>query len=479
MPDIAVIGAGAAGLSAAWRLASAGARVTVLDRSPHPGGLLRTAMLSGAHVDVGVQLISSTHGAVFRLAESVGARGLLQRSPGHDALWRRGRAHGITYGSVASMATSGALPTTLKLKLAGRYLPFLKTRTHGLDANDPAGTGGAALDGESIGAWGRREVGDDFVELLVYPLLAAYYGVTPEQTTAPLYHALARVGMDVTVHAAAGGFGALVTAIVAALEARGCRFIGEADVRAIAPGAAGVRIELGGAGAANVAAEELNWDAVVIATPPPSAAALLRGTTGPDTDAAGAAPTEAAHSAGTAGTATPTLVDWLEGLAVRSTFTVAYRMDRRFPGNYFGLSFPRGEAPGDTVAALCIQSRKLRGLVPADEDALVAMPAPAVVASLGERDDDVIADTMLAALEKAVPGMGRRVLHAGVHRFADACVAFAPGHLRRIAQFDPALLPPRVALAGAYLVAPTVEGAVRSGERAADRLLQAMDGRPL
>jgi predicted NAD/FAD-dependent oxidoreductase len=43
--------------------------------------------------------------------------------------------------------------------------------------------------------------------------------------------------------------------------------------------------------------------------------------------------------------------------------------------------------------------------------------------------------------------------------------------------FDEAWLPPGLALAGDYLVAPTAEGAVISGQRAATRLLKQRQGR--
>ena len=116
--DVAVVGAGPAGLAAGWALAAGGARVTLYERRGAPGGTLRTDELDGARVDAGVQLLGSYYRETFRIAAEAGASGLLVRSPGRDALWRGGRAHGLTYGSVTSMAASGALPAGLKLRLA-------------------------------------------------------------------------------------------------------------------------------------------------------------------------------------------------------------------------------------------------------------------------------------------------------------------------------------------------------------------------
>ena len=52
-----------------------------------------------------------------------------------------------------------------------------------------------------------------------------------------------------------------------------------------------------------------------------------------------------------------------------------------------------------------------------------------------------------------------------------AVTIFAPGHFQGLARLGPAPLRGRVALAGDYLVSPTLEGAVISGERAAERIL--------
>ena len=435
--DVAVIGAGAAGLAAALRLVQSGARVTIYERGVRAGGRMRTETLDGARVDVGVQLVSSSHTALFDLAESAGTRDLLRRSPGRDALWRKDRANAITYGSVASMVASSALPATLKLKMGSRYLPFLATRARTLDANDPAGSGGVAHDRESIGAWGARELGRDFVELLAYPLLAAYYGAEPEQTSAGVYHALAREGMDVSVYGAAGGFGALADAWLSAAEHGGARYASATEVMRVHASRDGVRLE--------TSSGESHHDAAVIAVPAPIAARLVEG--------------------GELGV-------WLAGVHVSPTITFAFSMDRPFPGDYFGLSFPRGDAIGNRVVALCIQSRKLPGLVPAGADALVALPAPAATPALMALDDDSAADAVLGTLERAVSGIAKHVRSAHVYRFEQGYTIFRPGYLEHLSRFDPAWLPPNTALAGDFMLAPSVEGAVRSGEAAALRVIQ-------
>lgn len=436
--DVAVVGAGPAGLAAGWALASGGARVTLYERRRAPGGKLRTDELDGALVDAGVQLLGSYYRETFRVAAEAGASGLLVRSPGRDALWRGGRAHGLTYGSVASMAASGALPAGLKLRLATRYLPFL-TRQSALDVNDPARTAVGLEDRESIADWGRRELGDDFVELLAYSTLASYYTAVPEETSAPFYHALARAGVDLSVHAVRGGVGALAQAIAEAIEARGGTLVSRRQVDRVAAGGDGVELHFEGG-------ETVRHEAALLAVPAAEAARI--------------------------GGLEERALAWLGGVRTRPTATLALRLDRPTPGDWFGLSFPRTAPPGDRLVAACALERKVPDLVPEGGGLVVLYPAPSVAPRVAEMDAEAVADLLIPALEQALPGIGARVTRARVYRFPDGSVQFYPGYLEHLRRFDEAWLPARLALAGDYLVSPTVEGAVRSGLAAAARVLR-------
>ena len=77
---------------------------------------------------------------------------------------------------------------------------------------------------------------------------------------------------------------------------------------------------------------------------------------------------------------------------------------------------------------------------------------------------------LLPALERVFRGLEGHATVVKAYLHPDGHTQFVPGYVRHLAKFDEQWLPERLAVAGDYLVAPTVEGAVVSGERAALRL---------
>lgn len=399
---------------------------------------MRTDEVDAVRVDPAVQFLASHYRETLRLVEEAGAGGLLLRSAGRDAFWRGGRAHALTYGSATSMAASGALPFGLKVRLLRAYMPFLLRNQGRLDASAPAQ--GAALedDGESIAEWGRREIGDDFVELLAYPLLASYANSTPEEASAGYYHALSAVGLDVRLYAVRGGVGVLAQTLAEALEARGVRLLRGRRVSAVEPSRDGVRVHADGG--------VYDHAGAVIAVPGRRVTTLL--------DVSGP------------------IARWLAGVSTRPAVSIALVVDGGLKLDYFGLSFSRAESPGEVLAAVCNQGAKPGGLVPPGHGALVVFPAPAEAPRLVDASSERILDRILPAVFQAIPAVRGRIERARVYVFEEGSTLLPAGGLRRLATYDPEWLPRGVALAGDYLGAPTVEGAVRSGVSAARELMR-------
>jgi protoporphyrinogen/coproporphyrinogen III oxidase len=441
--SVAVVGAGPAGLAAAHRLRRRGAAVDVYEAAPRVGGRTRTDVVDGWRIDAATQLYGSTYTAFLQLLREAGAADLCVRAPGRDALWRRGRAHEVVYGSVTSMLASGALPLTLKLRMGASYLPFLQRHADTLHLDDLGRAAAAGLDAESIGAWGAREMGPGFVDLLAAPMLATLYGALPDEVSAGFYHALARQGTSLQVLALRGGASVFCDAVAAALTDGGARVHTGRAVGSIRAPGDGVELSGDGWRAAH--------DAVVVAVPPAAARDLV-------------------------GETTPAAAEWLADVWTRPAVSLALMLERPVGVRWFGLSFARGEARD--VGAACVGENKGAALVPEGRGLLTVFAAPEASERLLGADAETLSRALLPELRRYFPRLDGSVTGARAFGWREGWTPFAPGHLERIRRFGRGEPEGggRVVLAGDYLVAPTVEGAVVSGLRAAERVVGAVAG---
>lgn len=433
-----MIGAGAAGLAAAWTLARAGLAVEVLERSHRPGGRMRTETFEGADIEVGAQFLAAHQSDTLRMAREVGAADRLVRAPGRDALWRNGRAHAIQYGSVPSMITSGALPARLKLKMASRYVPFLHRHAATLDPNDARPAADAGLGGRSIADWGLEHLGEDFVELLARPQTAAYYGSEPEDTSAALYHSLASAALDLALIWVRGGMATLARAWADAIAAAGGVIRLETHVSA-------VRGEGAGRVVVESAREGRRFRAAVVATPPARAAEMLEGTP---------------------------VADRLAGFRSAASVLLAVALDRPFRPGWFGLGLPRAAPGGRRLAVVAAAAGRAGGLPEPHDRVALLFPAPGAFEDPARVDPRAAFELLWPLARTPLGGAGApAATRARLYREDAGHSLFPPGFEDRLRALRACERPPGVALAGDYLVAPSVEGAVRSGIEAAREVL--------
>jgi protoporphyrinogen oxidase len=100
---------------------------------------------------------------------------------------------------------------------------------------------------------------------------------------------------------------------------------------------------------------------------------------------------------------------------------------------------------------------------------LICLGAPAANAEL-IADPQAAVTRMIDAVEQLMPGTRALIARAKLYRDSDGYPLFYPGYLKHLRAFPLSALPRRIMLAGDYLMSPTVEGAIRSGERAAMQL---------
>jgi protoporphyrinogen/coproporphyrinogen III oxidase len=455
--DLAVVGAGISGLTAAWEGCKRGARVAVLDAADRPGGKLRTSPFDGVALDEGADAFLARVPEAVELCTELGIDAALV-SPATGAAYVR------LDGALRRLPTEQLLgvPTDLGALAASGLLSPAGAERARLDLvrpdDRPAGD-------ESVGALVRRRLGDEVLDRLVAPLVGSIYAgdcdrlslqVSATQLAAArdldpadpsLVRAAAALRAQATDHGApaflapAGGMGRLVDALVGAL---GDDLRCGTGVTAVEPAGARWRLEPAG----------ITADAVVLAAPAFATAPLLDPLV----------PEAAAFLAGV-GHASVALV----ALAVPRA-----GIDRELDGS--GFLVPRSE--GRLLTACSWVTSKwphvgtdpsvtlLRASVGHDgDDRALALPDDALLAGVL---DDLRTTMDLVAAPSAVR----------VTRWANSFPQPRPGHLAAVAAAEEALArrSHRLAATGAWARGVGIPACIRGARAAAAQALGATTG---
>lgn len=164
-PHVVVVGGGIAGLAAAHRLVTAGARVTLLEAGDRLGGKLLTGEIAGAPVDLGAESLLARRPEAIALARAVGLGDRLQAPATTTAsVWSRGTLVPMPKGHVMGVPGDG--------HAVGELLSAEAVRRVARDLELPPTEIG---DDIAIGAYVAERMGHEVVDRLVEPLLGGVY----------------------------------------------------------------------------------------------------------------------------------------------------------------------------------------------------------------------------------------------------------------------------------------------------------------
>lgn len=184
---VLVLGAGLAGLAAAWELEEAGHEVTVLEARTRPGGrvlTLREPFADGLHAEAGAAAFSSSYTEANRYIDALGLERADWQMPGLRPLYHMG-------GRRFAAADDGTVDWPQELTAEERRLgPFGLARAY-IGEHLPAGLAEpdawrrpplAELDALSLGELMRRHGASEGAVRLVQR--TQYYAALPEETSA-------------------------------------------------------------------------------------------------------------------------------------------------------------------------------------------------------------------------------------------------------------------------------------------------------
>jgi protoporphyrinogen/coproporphyrinogen III oxidase len=177
MAAIAVVGAGVAGLTAAFRLKRKGFRVVVYEASERAGGVIRTERRDGYLAELGPNSMDGAGGAVSELFTQLGLDGSRV-----EAQREAKKRYIVRKGKLVALPTSPSQLLTTRLLSNGAKLAVF---------GEPMVEPGDSPMEESVATFVRRRFNQEVLDYVANPFIGGIFAGDPEQLSAR--HALPRL----------------------------------------------------------------------------------------------------------------------------------------------------------------------------------------------------------------------------------------------------------------------------------------------
>lgn len=438
--DVAVIGGGIAGLTAAHELSRAGLSVRVYEQHRRVGGRMRSFRWDGWTVDQGAEQVPGRgYRATWELLARLGVTASEVPAIGAGvAIWRDGRARSGV-GDPSALLTEGAgLGLRARADLAG-LLTHIAARRSSYDGDRPESTPLGAATVRAMAARYHPDVHD----YLLQPLAGCCFGWdTARSAAAPMLALLAEVGPPSGWRTYRTGMDLLARRLAETVEVETGRTVEEV-------------VEAGDRTLVRMEDGEVAARAVVLAVPAPVATLLHPG-----------APADER--------------DFLTACTFTSALKVSCMLERPLAPvasrPVYLLLTPAVEE--EVLCAVIVDHAKHPGRVPRGKGLVTLMASPETVPELLGAPEGEVKKRLMDAAERYVPGLTDATAHSFVHPFRHALPEATPAALHRRARFM--ARPARaVDYAGDWVMTrPASEGAVRSGALAASRVLSRLSTGP-
>lgn len=435
LDKVTVIGAGIAGLTAAYRLQKKGKTVTVLEASSRIGGRVCTDYVNGFVIDAGAQFLSTGYKNILSLVQELGlSQQLVEVSP-RLAIVKDGRPRRVHPHQPHTLFTSGLLSLSAWTNFIYRSaLAAFATRQLSL-ADYSAWSD---FDTVNTPEWYRAKFGNDVYNYIIEPALEGLYFQSPVYTSQALPMAISMFAM------------------------RQHKILTLKDGLAILPQklAQTVQVHVN----SPVSSLELKQDKVIVRTP----------TNNIEADhVIVATPASAARTLYFQNTE---LERELMRTDYSATVNVAIGIQNKLAclalEQVYGILIPGVERR--VIAAIAIGPNKCK-TIPPDCELLNVMLADKPGKEFVKKSDEEILAAILTEIELYFPGLCDLILFTRVYRWPQAEPRSPIGRSKAIKSYRKNNGHQKILLAGDYLSMPFTEGAVESGLWAANQILNSMN----
>ena len=437
-----VLGAGLAGLSAAYRLSRGGWDVLVLEREERVGGRCRTVVTGGFEFDTGAQHFRDSCDSTLKTAIDLGLGAELRIPEERKGVFHEGgvRAFYSRSKNPVKLVPWGALGVRGALELSAAALPLAR-RYRSYNVRFPEWWDGEGDRTARDFLAGR--MGEPTMRAFAAPVALYATGAGLEEISGAAFLAALRTTLADRTGSFTAGMGSLPAGLAKRLDVR----VGMRAEEVIVEGrrAAGVRARPAGGGRSR----RFGADLVVCATPAPEALDIA-----------------------------PVMGDVARSVAEGTSYSAEVVVNLGFGSIARGAPGPvlLPDAEGFSASWVCTGASKAAEYAPSGGSVLtVVFSGRRARELLREADEPVIA-LALEDAARVVPPVSDRPVAARVDRHPLGRPVVAPGHARRIRELAEAGSGvPGLLLAGDWTSSPTVEGSVESGARAASRSMAELD----
>jgi len=431
--QVIVIGAGIAGLVAAYQLKKQGVDVLVLEASSKVGGRMVTDYADGYIIDGGAQFLSSAYPILSGLIKELGIASEYVETSSLVGIVRNGIIHKFRYDKPLSLLFGGLFNFKEWLSLGiGSFRLLIKTKK--IPVNNYSAWN--EFDDETTESWSNNYYGNHITEYFIEPLLEAFYFQSPIYISKALPIAInafsAHKAKTMTLKSGIGKLPELIGNTLDVQMNTSVHKITEKNNHVL------VFTEN----------KELKAEKIILATPAPITRNIYK---------------------------TPSILESkLLSTKYSSTVNISIALKNMIPkgakiNNVYGVWIPRNERK--IIAAFTIETKKDTGRATSGELVNVMLSGEAG-RIMYDRDDESILAAVLSELEIYIPDISGNISFTKFYRWLNAVPMSQVGHCRNIKDYrDTIQGSNRVVLSGDYLGMPFTEGAAETGLWAASAIL--------
>jgi oxygen-dependent protoporphyrinogen oxidase len=439
--DVAVIGSGAAGLGAAWRLRQAGHRVKVFERAGQLGGRIRSQVREGFRFEDGPTQIAGSYTRFLSIVEESGlGHQIIPASTVLGMLDKAGRIHDLQIEKIyRDIVTTKLIPVREKFDLVRIASDIIKVRRR-LDAEDLSKL--SDFDHVSAEEYGRKRFGDGAYANFVDPVIRGFVGASPHTVSASdllwVFSAFMKLqkffglrdGMQTYADHLGTFFDQELNAEVVAVDER------REDVDVTWRDIDGQQ-------------HTDTFAGVVIATLPGGAAAIHNGLD-------------------------RWRCDWLATKVESGTIVECHVAMNTPPAVKSSFVYSTAASKTTKILAIGLEHNKVAGRAPAGKGiGTIYGSSEWSKTVIDDEDDDLLIKELVDAAEPMVPGIADDVAFTQLVRWRHSWSRSYPGYWSGMKEFNRigAQRDRLVRLAGDYFSVTSIETATASGERAARQIL--------